>query len=166
MKCEKVRDLILTDYLDGRMAEDDKRELELHLAGCSRCRELSAATKKVVAGPFSKAERVSPPESVWHDIRDTIKAGERGIARRPAADFLGKLRSFLAFPRPAFAVATVAVAILLAVFIARLPAEKRVVLNDYLDEQVTFLVSLDTDVTDTYNGDSVDLGTSVEEYLL
>ena len=166
MKCEKVRDLILTDYLDGRMAEGDKRELELHLATCNRCREFSAAAKRVVAEPFNTAERVSPPESVWHNIRDTIKAGERVIARSPVADFLDKLKSFLVFPKPAFAVATVAVAVLLAVFIARLPAEKQVVLNDYLDEQVTFLVSLDTDVIDAYNGGSVDLDTSIEEYFL
>ena len=162
MDCKKAQDLILTDYLDGSMTDDEKRALEAHFVKCSRCRAVAETAGKEIAGQFNKAERISPPESVWQNLREAIGREKIAVARSPVADFLEKLRSLRVSPRPVFATATVAAAVLVAVVIARLPVQNRIAVSDYLDEQATFLTSLQADANGAYE----DLGTSIEEYLL
>ena len=60
MKCKKIREIILTDYIDGQLNEKQRSSLGLHLAECKGCKEFSTYAVKNIAGLFTNAERLIP----------------------------------------------------------------------------------------------------------
>ena len=72
MKCDKVRDILLTDYIDGEASQSVCIEIEKHLKVCKKCKEFYAAVKKEAVLPFAGAEDIAPPEEVWSNIQARI----------------------------------------------------------------------------------------------
>lgn len=93
MNCERIQELILTDYADDRLPEDQKLQLEAHLAGCAHCREFAQAVTQKVLKPFSQVERLSPPESVWNKIKEEITQEEPVGSFRSFIRFIGSLQT-------------------------------------------------------------------------
>ena len=52
MKCKKIQEIILTDYLDGQLDEKQRSSLGRHLAECKSCKEFSTYAVKNIAGLF------------------------------------------------------------------------------------------------------------------
>ncbi|MBF0593588.1 MAG: zf-HC2 domain-containing protein [Candidatus Omnitrophica bacterium] len=77
MKCERVQDIILTDYVDGFLTVPAKAALDAHVAGCSRCREFLAASRKALVEPFQNLPRETMPLSVMNAVMDQIKEKEQ-----------------------------------------------------------------------------------------
>ncbi len=73
MKCEYVKELILTDYLDGQLEKEQKAQIEKHLTICKGCKEYELLTRTAVVEPFDNLEKQSPPEATWHNIRVQIE---------------------------------------------------------------------------------------------
>jgi hypothetical protein len=89
MNCEKIQDLILTDYLDGEMDEKQKKVILQHLANCVDCQDFALTVQKTVIELFNNVEKVNPSESLWYKIKGLIKAEKqrqnkqsRGIVTR------------------------------------------------------------------------------------
>lgn len=76
MNCEKIQELILTDYADNQMPQEQKSQLEKHLAGCIHCREFAQVVQAKVLQPFELAERLAPAESVWNKIKEELTEEE------------------------------------------------------------------------------------------
>lgn len=76
MNCEKIQELILTDYADNQMPQEQKSQLEKHLAGCAHCREFAQVVQTNVVQPFALAERLVPAESVWNKIKEELTQEE------------------------------------------------------------------------------------------
>jgi len=92
MKCDKIKDMIASSYIDGECAVQERSLIEAHLKVCASCRDFHAAvmqTKDVL----NHAPSLVPDESVWANI-------EAGILPQPAW-----WENFLILPRPAFAFA-------------------------------------------------------------
>ena len=147
----------MTDYTDGEAGEALKKEVERHVALCGRCREFQEALRQAAIEPFKKAEAIEPPDFVWSRIEESI-ARERKPVRAPLV-------------KPAFAVAAVIAALMVAVIFARVSfdGQKAVdgyAVSGYLEEQLTFLAYLDNDIEESYNGDYTDMGTGIEEYFM
>ncbi len=53
---------LLADYLEGRLPEGARRELERHLAGCSRCEEYLEGYRSTVDLLRSLTDDDLPPE--------------------------------------------------------------------------------------------------------
>lgn len=165
MKCKNIQELILTDYLDGEMGSEQLKQVERHLAACTDCREFRDAAKQVVAEPFKNAGKVNPPESVWHQIEETIEERKN---KRAVAHFFENLKTAFSVKKPVFALSVVAAILIISVLaIQFLPlrrqSDTKDIVNAYLEEQAEYLAHLD----DANGGDfNADFGTGIEDYFL
>ncbi|MEE9487668.1 MAG: zf-HC2 domain-containing protein [Candidatus Brocadiales bacterium] len=163
MKCEKIQELVLMDYLDDEMGAEQLEQVEKHLAACAHCREFETMAKQTVFEPFMNVERVSSPESVWYQIKKTIEVkGEEAVV----ASFFENFMALFSVKRPVLALSIITVVLIIAVSITQfLPFHKQSdtqdVVNVYLAEQIEYIAYLDE------NGEfDTNYGTGIEEYFL
>jgi hypothetical protein len=78
MKCEEV-DYLMIDYLDGKVDDKVKNEIEKHLNNCERCLDELKDTKQLL-GTVSKEVMVTPDESLkinfYHMLHNEIRKNE------------------------------------------------------------------------------------------
>ena len=105
MSCEKYRELILTDYIDGEIQDDVKKELvEEHLNHCPECYTLYEEVKQSFVNPLQHISRTEPGEHVWQNIKEAIDDQPVTQERPGLWERLGWL-----WPRPVLAFATICV---------------------------------------------------------
>jgi len=102
MNCERIQELILTDYLDDQLNPDQKNHIDQHLAQCPVCLDFTAAARKTVVEPFLHSKELEPSSSVWSGIKESILAQEE---RTNVFVSWWKKNQSLALPRPAMAFA-------------------------------------------------------------
>lgn len=165
MRCEKVKDLIMTGYLDGELKSSLKKRVDEHLLYCQSCKAFAAQLKDTVIKPFKESTRLRPPQSVWEGVKAAISPQEEY-----KEGFLQRLRDDIAeiftHRKPVFALAT-ALTLVIAVFIfTKIPFNGKRATNNYLQEQIDFLTYLE--VNEDYYSDNgyMDLDTAIEEYFL
>lgn len=109
MKCKRVSGLI-SDYLDGLLAESVSRDLESHLARCPECASEVEATKGLLASLSSLSGQRSPV-NCWDHVHARILADAgrrdpwwrwalRPVVAAPAAAVMAMLVMFLLWPVP------------------------------------------------------------------
>jgi len=151
MKCAQVKDILLTDYLDGSLDQIKLAELEQHIRGCDACQKMQ---KQVVAMRSSVKGMglISPPESVWENIRQRLPD-----ARLP---WWQRVFEKVSLPQPVWAfsyaaTAAIIIAIVLsAKFVVRVPPALS-------DEAKLF-----NGITEASEGSVDNFGTALEEYFL
>ena len=167
MKCEYVKELILTDYLDEQLGKEQKTQIEKHLTVCKGCKEYELLTRTAVVEPFNNLKRHNPPEAAWHKIREQIE--EELPLQEPAnsfADLIRKVKTFLYIPKPAFVVTTIIVLLLVVITVMKLQPEDQKIVKVNPESQIeciTYLISVFDQ--ETVNGND-DFGTSIEELFL
>ena len=159
MDCKRMKELILTDYIDGRLKGRALEDVELHLKSCSNCHALARDLKS--AGKLFKAvPQEDAPTEVWYKIRDEISAG--AIRLRFPETVLAYARYYLSHLKPAVVIAGAAVLLLFVLAAVRLMPHK-----DYLETAVTqddiLAISYGDDEED---GSEYDLGTATEMFFL
>jgi predicted anti-sigma-YlaC factor YlaD len=165
MNCKRIRELLLTDYLDGESPASERREIEEHLQGCAKCRFFAQSVREKISQPLRQLKEIQPPETVWQQIRETIVRQE---AETSATSFLEKLwdalaANFLAH-RPAYAVSTVLAVSLAIVVFLHSPLRREMVVSDYLRQQTTFMASLSAPVNGELESE-FSFGSSAEQLL-
>lgn len=161
MKCEKAREFILTDYLDGELKKDEKLEVERHIASCAGCSKLLIDVKDRSARYFKGAQKFYPSENVWANIKERIKA-DAAEKRGAAVTVTERLKRLFYIPRTAGAFATLAVIVLIvsSVFIHNV---KRAGGFSAENGSLEYFGQMFADnEADSGNG----FGTSIEEYFL
>ena len=167
MKCENVKELILTDYLDGQLGKEQKSQIEKHLTICRDCKEYELLTRTAVVEPFDNLERHNPPETTWNKIREQIE--EELPRQEPTNTFAGlirRIKTFLYIPKPAFVVTAMIVLLLVVITVIKLPTEEQKIVKVNPESQIeciTYLMSVFDQ--ETMNGND-DFGTSIEELFL
>jgi anti-sigma factor RsiW len=73
MKCDKYRDIIITDYVDGELDERGKQEIDRHLRDCAACRAYAAAVSNLAVEPLRTTIPVEPPAFLWTRIRSHLE---------------------------------------------------------------------------------------------
>jgi len=157
MNCKKVRELILTDYLDDQMSAREKEALEQHLAQCQLCKKLASNARKVGDELFADAGRIDPPEFIWHRIKRAVTAGQQ------------KKMSFLEnfwVRKQTFAVATALTLVLMIGVMMQFRINDQRALQAGLEDQVGYFADLTAGPADLSMEPREGLGTSVEEYFL
>jgi hypothetical protein len=167
MKCEYVKELILTDYLDGQLGKEQKTQIEKHLTICKGCKEYELLTRTAVVEPFNNLKRHNPPEAAWHKIREQIE--EELPLQEPTnsfADLIRKVKTFIYIPKPAFVVTTIIVLLLAVITVMKLQPEDQKIVKVNPESQIeciAYLISVFDQ--ETVNGND-DFGTSIEELFL
>lgn len=159
MECKRIEEIILTDYTDGKLSGQMFKDVEAHLASCSRCRALASELVRLRTD-LRKAGRMTPPSRVWETVR-------AGVAGEPAGgvfaqNFLRSVRLLSVRLRPAVVAATAAALILVVLTMARLMPQKEMLVVPVAQDEALSLITLDED----RNGADYDLGTPAEDYFL
>lgn len=149
MRCEEIRELLLSDYLDGELSAQMSTAVKEHLAGCKTCTELEARIRLSAVEPFRGLEPVKPAESVWRNISESIKAPTRPERKIS--------------PRPVFLAATIAVLLVAAAFLMHHSYAEKKDIGLYIEEEIGYLSSLDTNGSDNYYGTLADIGVITNE---
>ena len=165
MKCQRIQEIILTDYLDSQLNEKQRSLLGRHLTECPGCEKFSTYVMKNIAGLFTNAERLIPSEIVWRGIKGRIEASEH---KKPGLviGFFERLRSAFYIPKPATIFVTaltfiLAASLALALYIGN---QKRLNYNGQKTVQdIDYYQELFSNVHAT---DDAGFGTVIEENFL
>ena len=164
MSCKRIQEFIITDYIDGQMGDKQKGLIDQHLAHCHACKGYLDSIRNEAVNPFVNATKVVPDDFLWTQIKKTIEQEQQQqVENSFISDFWERLRSAVHFPRPAFAVATVATLVFM------IGLTNQLVMNNQMmkintQDQVMYLSSLIDEPVGTNNGN--DLGTPIEKVFL
>ena len=163
MDCEKMREIILTDYLDGRIDGDRSGSLEQHFDVCSDCREFARIAREKAVLLFEGAGREAVDESVWDNIKEQVKQKTEPCGINPLEAFLDGWKSWFVFPVPARAwVVTVLVCLVIG---GPLAIRQTALAREQADQQAVFYVEL-VGARSAESGAEADYGTPLEKYFL
>ena len=97
MLCNKIRELLMSDYLDGELDQKTANDVKEHLLKCSSCSRLSDELK-AQHELITNAKKEAPPDRVWQNIRREITA-EKAVTKSAISSLPERLRESLLMPR-------------------------------------------------------------------
>ena len=157
MNCKRIQEFIITDYIDGQMGDKQKGLIDQHLAHCHACKGYLDSIRNEAVNPFVNATKVVPDDFLWTQIKKTIEQEEQQqVENSFIPDFWERVRALVHVPRPAFALATVATAVIMIGITSQFMFNNQIVKINAQD-QVMYLSSLIDEPAGTNNGN--DLGT-------
>lgn len=161
MNCERIQELILTDYLDGILEENVRKELEAHLADCPQCLDFAKAARSTAFESFEGVSKIAPPAHVWARIEERLQQENvPSVVHSPS--WLEHLKALFALPKPALVLAAVLVLFISAGTIDIIKPRPK----ELSRSTVEYYVSLVDPVTDPSESDKDDFGTDVEQVFL
>ena len=162
MKCKKVQERLITEYLDKEIGGSGGGAVERHLDACPECRKFFEVVQRNAVDPFKEAGEIKPDGIVWQRIQEKIE-----MERAHSGNWFVKLADVLAplwrMPQPIFRAAFVAAVILVAVVLTKWPSSYADPVYGYLSEQMTFIGELGAGNTDLMNGDLKDYDAAFKE---
>jgi len=158
MNCERIQELVLTDYLDGQLTPAQKQHIDGHLHECPQCRAFVQAAHQTAFEPFLHAEQLKPSESVWQTIQESIEAENAKI--NIFENLWEKLKSLTLVPNPAVVLATVVTFLAVGGMI-----QDKIHQQASAKESSEYLESL-SDMPNAFVADGRGFVTTVEQYFL
>ena len=165
MKCKKIQEIILTDYLDDQLNEKQKSLIDRHLAGCQGCKSFSIYVRKNITGLFANTEGQIPSEIVWRRIKESIADKERnksGII----IGFFEKFKGAFYIPKPAVIFATTLTFILVVSLMVALHIGNQKKLNYNGQKAIQDSDYYQELSSDDYTTENTGFGTAIEENFL
>lgn len=156
MKCDRMRILLKTDYLDGELTGKTRFDVEEHLGICPACRQFKEKLEEQRAF-LRTAEPTAVPPRIWNNIQSAIV--EKRLAEENTAPMrlLKTLRESLFAGRRRLAVAAISVSLILIIGLSGI----------YM---IGGILERAKDIFSEYriNGDLIEysLGTDLEKYFL
>jgi len=164
MNCKRIQEFLITDYIDGQMADKARSFIDKHLAHCPVCRGYLSSIKKEVVNPFVNSSKDVPDQLLWAQIKQTIEEEQQQqLEASLKPNFWEKISSAVHIPRPAFALATVITMIFMIGSTGQLFFNPPIVKINGQD-QVQYLSSLIDEPVDMSNGS--DSQTPIEKVFL
>lgn len=166
MKCRKVRDLILTDYLDGELPEGLKREVDAHLSKCALCREFQSKVIKNASLPFRDLKELMPEGYVLEEIKEKISDINKD--RYPVwARFKETIFQWDGLKRPSWALSLVIAVIVVSVVFTKLSLDTRQSkINSYISQQLDSIAYLIFSEDNSREKTPFGFGTAIEDYFM
>ncbi len=156
MDCNQIRDLLLTDILDGEADLSLREAVGSHLTRCSRCRDYGADLQKTLKKPFDVSSEIKPSDAVWDRIKEKTKV-------KSARRFYFNASQFRL---PVFGLTIAGVILVVAsVLVSPLMSNDKN-MNLYLTEHLEFLTQLDADSSSYSESDTGAVGTVIEGYFM
>ena len=161
MRCDKAKNLLRSDYLDGEVGESEKRDIAAHLASCQECRGLERELLDQRA-LFGTVKRHKVPGRVWDNISDAIAKEHAHQDGGAVRDILGWLRELTHARRPVLVLAGAFTALVIVLISAGAvirgirPSGAGNGAESYADYRIS----------DAGDDTSFGLGTNLEDYFL
>lgn len=143
MKCEKIREIILTDYLDGQLGRSGQEDIALHLSQCPACSAFALKAKQATIEPFAQHQPCEPPADLWQEIKSALGPKQERSALKTWAENLLRI---IFQPRPIFALSSTLAVILIGLVLIGSPQFFHRLANQrsaetYLQDQAEFFAS-------------------------
>jgi anti-sigma factor RsiW len=106
--CENI-EARLSDYLDGLLSPDERREFDEHANSCENCAQMVASLSQMVSGLHSLEQIDTPPRLVYSILNQTLGPREAKKGWRSAFGWISGLSS----PRFAYSAISVAATLLI-----------------------------------------------------
>ncbi len=162
MNCERVKELLLTDYSDGLLSVQWQHEIEAHLGQCPECKALAQEIDQLAIAPFKTATTMKLDERVWLNIKEKIQpAPLEHVERTNPFEFIFNLMNGL---KPALAL-TLLVFVMGTVtgLVINQPSQVATKVNVETTQENYLAYLMDTDTSTSNQGD---LTESIEQYFL
>lgn len=160
MKCDNIKDLLMTDYLDNEVSEETRRVVQEHLHICDACAQFEQHLKLKIVEPFKRASIIEPPAHLWEKIKHEI---EYTVSQSTGTNFLKEAVKL--FRKPVFAASLALTAMLIVFTFFQMQNNNGSVQSSaeqYIDEQIGFMVDLQEGEVPV----EIDFGTVIEEYFM
>ena len=163
MNCKQIKEILITDYLDGELDETEKAGINQHLSHCQHCRQYLKSIMATTIKPFADSLRDVPSPRVWQKLEDRLdQKAKNGLFFNP----LEIIHRLLDVPRSIFALSSALALLLIGMVLVQSPhffknIENRQLSSIYLEEGAAYFVS-----SGSVNGDTINLNTAIEDYLL
>ncbi len=162
MNCAKVEGLLFTDYIDDELDHKLLEKVKNHLTNCENCRRLEQDLRATVNTPSTESDEIELPETVWYGIKNRIedeKTGQNDLNINYLKQRIGPLFSFR---KPAFVFMSIIIACLFGIYFAVLPLSQKFDtdedLNNYLENNITFLTGSSLNDEDLSDESSMEFG--------
>jgi len=166
MKCRKVRDFLLTDYLDGELPEGLKKEVDAHLSKCALCREFQDKVIQKTSLPFRDLEELNPEGYILEEIKEKITDIDNDRYSLWAR-FKGTIFQGFSLRKPSLALVLSIAVIVVSVVFTKLSLDSRQSkINNYISEQLDSIAYLISSEDNSGGEDSFGFGTAVEDYFM
>ena len=164
ISCEKIKERLLTSYIDNELDEKSMKEVEAHLSGCSECRELEALLKKDIIAPLEGAALMEPSSEVWAAIEEEISVP---VTVEAGVPFWERIRHTIFSPVPAAAVSFLVLGFMIfSIFHTSVSANVDIVVDNYFGKHIRFLDYLDSNSGDYYtDNDHLGFISPIEKYI-
>jgi len=164
MNCENIKNIIITDLIDGELSQPQEAVVKQHLENCAACRQYLNDVKKSIVEPFQNVPSQKLPEGLWLNIKTAIESQPK----EPVFNPLGVFTRLLRLPRSIFTLSTSLAILLIGLVLIKSPnffinLENRQLAKEYLEEQIDFLTP---ENGSTKNNDAINLHTDIEKFLL
>lgn len=139
MNCMEVRQFLIPGHGDDELTEEKRKAIVTHLNTCVEC-EAVHNNIKVIKKYFEGFREITPPESVWRNIRNEV------IKKKGAVYSI-----FWRLPALKFALPIAIFLIIISIFVLRQGGVKHEnSLVEFIKDQTEFIASLDTGDTSLY----------------
>jgi hypothetical protein len=167
MKCDRVKNLLLTDYHDGCLDRPQCVLIEKHLRHCQDCRDFYAVFLKTAVEPFRGSEESPLPDGLWDRIQSRIEAEGKSRPsaqiKRIFADMKEAAARAIVLPRPVFSLAMLAGLLFFFAFYL-FPLRQTPQVSEYLSENVLYFAAIPEETA--VNGENDEFGSIIELMFL
>lgn len=166
MHCNRVQELIATDYMDLELQGAEHGRVKSHIDQCVSCREYYQEIVHVSRIPFRDTPPLSPPEAVWNRIQAVIDSRQPEAPPARHLNWSAALETFLPrlsalMPKPAWGAMAFGMMLLAALVVVR-PFEPKPEQQTILGEEFLYLAGIDSGILDE---EGEELGMGLELFL-
>ena len=159
MECKKVKDRLMTEYLDKELGSKERVKVDQHLTECMDCREFFEAVRKTSVIPFEGTGEMRPDGIVWEKITERLES-QKAHTGNEFWIWLDRIASWR--PLPVMRVAFATALILMVMVLAKWPSSYTDPVYGYVSEQRAFMGELRVGNTDFMKGDLKDYESAFE----
>lgn len=166
MNCNKIQNLIATDYIDGEIDIKTKTFIDTHLKSCERCKVFYANLTRIAVEPFKVITQSNPPKEIWSGVESAIRQNKE--KENILIILKDNLQALFYIPKPAYVFATAMAVVLCVGVLAKIYIGKQELPQAHLYEEGEEFAYIINGAQGSELTSDTDIGfdTAIEKYFM